>query len=437
MLSALYDAHAKQNNYRAQQENREDRIREAQQILTKRLTTLETDIERSKRAIETVALQATFLKKASSTELLYSPLQQQYQDALMTLQISFIKRERTLLEGQTSISSVMIEKALTEFESALHQELAPYRQLPNFETVSLKLLLSVLEEKQTALEKQYTQQLEEKKHAQVELEATNKALLQHQETLSKRINLSQGSEQYFFEACQSGDLQKVQQWLEAKPVKQRAQHLATLDEQGQTALHYACLRAHLSVVRYLLKQGANPKQPDGNGAYVIHAAAVGGNPLLLEQLCAYEIDIQALDKHQQNALHIASWHGHHSAVVWLVGQGISVNATTDVKRYQRTPLHVAAAQGHTPIVKYLLSQGANPRSLNTNQEPPLFEAIFNQHWKTVEAFLEAGISLTHPEQERLLPTLKPPAALGFSQLLDAEQKRITGFLKRRLSQSQP
>lgn len=64
---------------------------------------------------------------------------------------------------------------------------------------------------------------------------------------------------------------------------------------GGTALHGATLRQHVSVMKILLKAGADPSRADFNMATPLHTAASYGNPEVLRLLLQYGASIEAED----------------------------------------------------------------------------------------------------------------------------------------------
>lgn len=124
-------------------------------------------------------------------------------------------------------------------------------------------------------------------------------------------------------ASESGDLLKVSRLIEDKgvPVNRR------IGGDGETALHRASAHGQIEVVKYLIKQGANPNIADH----------IGNTPILA-----------------------ASYQGYAEIVKILIDAGADVNAAEE--RLKFTPLHEAVMKGHASIVDLLLSHGANPNA---------------------------------------------------------------------------
>ncbi|KAK9871342.1 hypothetical protein WA026_011608 [Henosepilachna vigintioctopunctata] len=134
------------------------------------------------------------------------------------------------------------------------------------------------------------------------------------------------------EAAKSGDLELVQQLLSSYP---HIVNCRDLDGRHSTPLHFASGYNRVSVVEYLLQQGADVHAKDKGGLVPLHNA------------CSY---------------------GHYEVTELLVKHGASVNVA-DLWKF--TPLHEAAAKGKYEIVKLLLKHGADPSKKNRDNATPL------------------------------------------------------------------
>ncbi|CAH0559644.1 unnamed protein product [Brassicogethes aeneus] len=134
------------------------------------------------------------------------------------------------------------------------------------------------------------------------------------------------------EAAKSGDLEQVQRLLTAYP---HIVNCRDLDGRHSTPLHFAAGYNRVSVVEYLLQQGADVHAKDKGGLVPLHNA------------CSY---------------------GHYEVTELLVKHGASVNVA-DLWKF--TPLHEAAAKGKYEIVKLLLKHGADQTKKNRDSATPL------------------------------------------------------------------
>ncbi|KAJ7788289.1 ankyrin repeat-containing domain protein, partial [Mycena olivaceomarginata] len=95
------------------------------------------------------------------------------------------------------------------------------------------------------------------------------------------------------------------------------------DNDGATPLHYASLRGHTDVAKFLIETGA---------------------------------DVNVTDKDGVTPLHYTSLQGHTDVAKFLIDKGADVNATN---KDRATPLHYASLRGHTDVSKFLTEKGAD------------------------------------------------------------------------------
>ena len=90
----------------------------------------------------------------------------------------------------------------------------------------------------------------------------------------------------------------------------------------RTALHFACARGHVDIVKAICDAGANPNIPDNQGATPLHR--------LMESGCS-------------------------GGVVYVLANGANPNASDHLGR---TPLHLAAKMGDLSSVNRLIAKDA-------------------------------------------------------------------------------
>ncbi|KAJ3447990.1 ankyrin repeat protein [Anaeramoeba flamelloides] len=253
-----------------------------------------------------------------------------------------------------------------------------------------------------------------------------------------------------FEAVRNNDLEKIKYFLECNiPIN-------TVSISGETLLHAACQDCSISVLDYLLKNGANPKILLPDGRNTIHVATEYGqlekikllekqgvpintvdfyygiSPLhLAAQICNKEIVeylikkihpdqamfknytavhiaarngdlkcLKILTKYNANleakanytALLIATENEHEKIIKYLLNEECDLNCKT--KYLGNSCLHIACKVGNKKIVKLLIEQGININEVNKKKESGLHIAIRENHWEIIEILLESNIDLT-------------------------------------------
>eukprot|EP00250_Pteridium_aquilinum_P000934 c11118_g1_i1 orf=80-646(+) len=111
-------------------------------------------------------------------------------------------------------------------------------------------------------------------------------------------------------------------------------------EDGDTALHLACLYGHSNCVQILLEAGASIDVKDEDGAIPLHDACAGGYTEIVKVL-------------------LTAAQGDEQKIKSLL-------ETTDVDG--DTPLHHAARGDHGDVVQLLLSYGASPSLQNVQEK---------------------------------------------------------------------
>lgn len=130
----------------------------------------------------------------------------------------------------------------------------------------------------------------------------------------------------------------------------------TVEGKGKTALHFACARGDLEVVRLLVED--------------------------------YKADIHIKDSEKYPAFFTAVQHGHLELVRYFVEElKQPVNATVEG---DITPLHLASSSNFCEIIAYLLQRGANKEALSIYGKP-LNWAVGSNRTEATLQLLEAGV----------------------------------------------
>ena len=138
---------------------------------------------------------------------------------------------------------------------------------------------------------------------------------------------------------------------------------------------------------------------DSDGHTPLHVAATFvGSVAVVELLLANGVDVNAVNRHGDTALHKAAGNGHAEVVALLVEHGAKVNVADHDDRYGYTPLHQAAFTGAVGICELLLSHGADVEALTNLGETALHSAARSGNLELVEVLLRhrADVSARNP-----------------------------------------
>ena len=148
-------------------------------------------------------------------------------------------------------------------------------------------------------------------------------------------------------AVKAGDLKMVELIAE-----QSAEAVcATDDKDGATALHWAAMLGHLSILEHLAQKGAPiDAVVESTGMQPIHWACTRGHVDVVKRLLALGAKIDALDIKQTTPLAIAAQYDHTFLVFYLVRERADINL---LDHCQDSALHWAAYKGNQQTVSLL------------------------------------------------------------------------------------
>lgn len=118
-------------------------------------------------------------------------------------------------------------------------------------------------------------------------------------------------------------------------------HHTTLHTMQSSALHGACRAGTLSIVRDLLKTGANINAQTAHGESLLFVAAEEGKREVVRYLLVHDADASLANKDGYSPLHVAAFHHRHHIVTYLLVAGAN-SAAQDI--HKRTPLQTAQLQ---------------------------------------------------------------------------------------------
>ncbi|XP_051272906.1 poly [ADP-ribose] polymerase tankyrase-2-like isoform X3 [Dicentrarchus labrax] len=239
-----------------------------------------------------------------------------------------------------------------------------------------------------------------------------------------------------FEACRSGDLERVRKLVSAENVNSR-------DTAGRksTPLHFAAGFGRKDVVDFLLQNGANVHARDDGGLISLHNACSFGHAEVVSMLLHHGADANARDNWNYTPLHEAAIKGKIDVCIVLLQHGaestirnidgrtaldlaepsakavltgeyrkdellesarsgneeklmalltpLNVNCHASDGR-KSTPLHLAAGYNRVNTVQLLLQHGADVHAKDKGDLVPLHNACSYGHYEVTELLLKHG-----------------------------------------------
>lgn len=246
--------------------------------------------------------------------------------------------------------------------------------------------------------------------------------------------------QNFLEACMSGSIGVVIAFYGEGSV-------TTRDQNGATALHWAAIRGHPHIVRFLLDNGAQlncvdkqkqtplhwacsaPEAKVPGAVEVIHVLLdAGADPLIRDAMQATAHGSAAVNDNLR-ALHALCSRAPpppnlvdadgNTPLAWACYRGrldiarychevLGIPANT-IGKYQRTPLHWAAREGHADCCQYLIGLGLDPAQTDEGDARSQGVGFSSIHWAEDRHHVEAAKALRERRsglQDRNTSTVK-------------------------------
>ncbi|KAI3384974.1 hypothetical protein SNEBB_005150 [Seison nebaliae] len=158
------------------------------------------------------------------------------------------------------------------------------------------------------------------------------------------------------DAIDADEYAEVEKLINSIPTAHEKKSLLNLSIADDTfhrkALHYAAWKGNISIIRFLLINGANVDVTDDTGMRPVMCATSSGNMEPVRALMEYNCDLLSPDINGWSLLHEAASRGLSELVNILLQRNININTTTSEGR---TALHLAVDYDKQDIIEILLN----------------------------------------------------------------------------------
>ncbi|OUM61539.1 hypothetical protein PIROE2DRAFT_12452 [Piromyces sp. E2] len=161
---------------------------------------------------------------------------------------------------------------------------------------------------------------------------------------------------------------------------------------GETPLFFACRSQNVNVVKGILENGTNINKENILGETPLFIACEIKSEGIAEYLIDYGAEINKEDNDGETPLFVACEYGNlnESLVKMLVEHGADVNKENE---YGRIPLFSAIEYGHENIVQCFIENGADIEKEDEDGYTPLYIACENGKDAIVKQLVEQGASI--------------------------------------------
>ena len=162
------------------------------------------------------------------------------------------------------------------------------------------------------------------------------------------VGADTGAEDLLHQACNTGyyNLTLIEYLAEENPMS-----IQYKDAQGRTPIFNVCANSHLSILKYLIEEGADPQVRDIRGQGLLHVACKNVQIEVIEALLStFALDPNVEDNGGNTSLH-------------ALAKGAKTFCRNDNNRDGETDLIEAT--------KLLLRYKANPTKRNTSEKQPI------------------------------------------------------------------
>ena len=208
------------------------------------------------------------------------------------------------------------------------------------------------------------------------------------------------------EACMSNQLSKLkrllEQYLADNPAINAQMLITGFQSEGKNLLHIASSSGHEDILDYILTQcsisSSSPSTTtdlvniqDDRGHTPLINAVIAENNSMVKTLIKLGANVNLKNKDGNTSAHFAAGDGSVERLEILVEAKADITCTSS----SGTPLHWAAGKGRSKAIKYLIDKGSNINSLNDSGLPPVLLAAVSGSDEGTCLLVEAGCDIGH------------------------------------------
>eukprot|EP00912_Choanoflagellata_sp_UC4_P001364 UC4_evm1s845 len=182
-----------------------------------------------------------------------------------------------------------------------------------------------------------------------------------------------------FELCQAGKHELIAELREVCTLHAKKSH----PELGFSLLFGACLSGRDETVRLLIDMGLDVDVGDGEGNTPLNIASLKGHNTIIRNLLKGGANISRCNSLGESSLHLACKMGRADAVSILLNEKECLDMINTQTSQGWTPLHFGVASGCTAVVEALMRSGANACVANNDGHTPIVIAREHQYYHVV------------------------------------------------------
>ena len=152
---------------------------------------------------------------------------------------------------------------------------------------------------------------------------------------------------------------------------------------------------HLSVIKLLVKHGADVNHKTNTDSTPLRAACFDGRLDIVQYLVNHKADVNLPNAYNNTCLMISSYKGHNDVVEYLLQNGSQPN---DQANCRATALHYASECGHLEICEMLLDYGGDMSKKNEYGMSAAITAAERTKEEVVEMYCTRKNLLTKEEK---------------------------------------